>query len=813
MISPLPNQIKCDLSTVRAAMKYYGLPENYTRVFAKLDTSLSPFSPKQAATSDKACWAQVNLPAADFPLKKASNADIITLLNISLDFEYPPDPGKVHQLAAALADRLVELGLAENGLPVEDSGAGAHIVLPVVPVQVEECGGGKLVNDAVSAIVNEFIKPEFDELATFYGLAGLVKLEGFDISRILSMPGSWRPGGSKSNEASHLINGFVRNWLPPFEQDPPQRIESEALSSLIKAFCITLQAEEEDKKLKQTAISTSAGTVQKTNGKHNITPAQWLTNRAASKSNSGDRSADFNALVWACYFKFDAPTVTANVDIIDSLTGGKYGKRAEAEALRSLRKAETLPKISRADWYSSKTEVDPATGEPVQIDLLRFEANDDGNALAFMAVYGKEFLYCEALGWLSWARTHWLIENSEFILREKIIEVLKVRRKAAVDAGIEAIVKTTAPNAARVSSTVTAIQSKVFISVKNFDNEPDLLNCANGILNLKSGELIPHSPEYRLTYCLPVEYDPAADYSAWLTFLETVVDGGPDVLNFLKMAVGYSLTGHTREEILFYLHGPTRGGKGTFCETLAALLEQPLSTEVEFNTFTAPRDGDSNNFDLAPLKPCRLVFASESKRQQSLNPAKVKALTGGNSIYCCFKHRTHFNYRPQFKIWLSSNWPVNGDVDDEALWGRIRVIKFPTSHLGKEDKGLKSRLRQKAALSGILRWAVEGAIAWYKLGNQGLVTPKAVEASTKEQRSSADFVQGWLEECCQVDETSWESNSQLYASYKAWCDSNGVEPKHLRNLTAALASKGYSINILARAGARIGRGVQGLSIM
>ncbi len=134
------------------------------------------------------------------------------------------------------------------------------------------------------------------------------------------------------------------------------------------------------------------------------------------------------------------------------------------------------------------------------------------------------------------------------------------------------------------------------------------------------------------------------------------------------------------------------------------------------NSFTAKREADAQNFDLAELKSARLVIASESNRYQSLNPAKIKQITGGNDIRAAFKHRDMFSYRPQFKVWLVSNHEVNGDPDDDALWGRMQVLTFPRSHLGEEDTELKQRLRRPGNLQGVLRWAVEGGDALVRQG-------------------------------------------------------------------------------------------------
>jgi P4 family phage/plasmid primase-like protien len=461
---------------------------------------------------------------------------------------------------------------------------------------------------------------------------------------------------------------------------------------------------------------------------------------------------------------------------------------------------------------AKKPAIDKDSGE-VKDDLFLadFSPDDDGNSDAFIAVYGSDFLFCKAYGWLRWTGTYWEDDLAEQKLFEKITEVFKRRRHAAIDTGKESVNKSSKPSSANINNAVALLEKKLEVLVSTFDDNPNLINCLNGVLNLRTGQLDGHIQEQRFTYCLPVEYSPYARSEEWDNFLKSVVGGGQPVLDYLQQALGYTLTGHTNEEVLFYLSGPSRSGKGTLTEILMTLMGRPLSAEADFNTFTARRDGDSNNFDLAPLKPARVVFASESERYQRLNPAKIKQLTGGNMVYCSFKHKEHFNYRPQYKLWLSSNWPVNGDVDDDALWGRVRVIEFPNSFLGREDKQLKFRLKRPDALRAALAWMVEGAMKWYKAPN-GLQTPDAVKEATNKQREEGDFVQSWIDEVCEQDMTAWESNADVYASYSNWCKSNGVEPKQMRNLTASLKAKGYAIGVVNRRGTTTARGITGLRI-
>lgn len=471
---------------------------------------------------------------------------------------------------------------------------------------------------------------------------------------------------------------------------------------------------------------------------------------------------------------------------------------------------------------SQPTSASPMQPRPLPVQFMLDQgADDEGNAACLHAIFGKEFCYTEAWGYLWWTGTHWTMAGAEAALIRAAIYTLKQRRILAARANRENIVRCAQPSAKRIRDCLYLFRSMVTVPIADFDRSPDELNCANGVLNLATGQLTPHDPAQRFSYCVPVEYDPHADQTLWRQFLADVVGGGPEVIEYLQMAVGYSLTGYTREECLFYIYGPTRSGKGTFTETLLALLPKPLAVEVDFTTFTAERGGDTQNFDLAPLKPARFIVASESNKYQTLNTGKIKSLTGGNEVYCAFKRRDHFSYKPQYKMWLVSNHPVNADVDDDALWYRVKVIEFPNSFVDKEDTSLKLRMRQPENLKGVLAWAVEGAIKWYALGPHGLGphTPAAVVAATRQQRAELDYVQAWLDECCEIAPMHWTSNEEAYRSYRNWCTDNGVEAKKVRSFVLSLKGKGFTVGALQRiqnplaGGSTVRRGIIGLKVL
>lgn len=463
-----------------------------------------------------------------------------------------------------------------------------------------------------------------------------------------------------------------------------------------------------------------------------------------------------------------------------------------------------------ASGYAKPEAPESPTDDESEKTLLREGAHDEGNAQCVHLRHNGKFLHSESLGWLAHTGTHWTMAEAEALVERAITDTLIARLNVAVKAELsEDRIKKFIPNSGRVQGAKSQLRSLVSVVPERFDTEPNYLNCRNGVVDLRTSELFGHSPNQRFMHCTAVDYLPSADYSLWSNWLIDAV--GSPMADWLQIAVGYSITGHTREEVLFYLYGPPRSGKGTFTETLLNLLGVPLAKEVSFSMFLAQRTGDSQNFDLAPLKPTRFLAASESNSYERFNEAKIKALTGGNEVYCAFKHRDHFNYRPQFKIWLSSNQPINADPDDEAVWGRLRVVEFPHSHLGNEDKSLKHAMRTPEALQGVLAWAVAGAMRWYKLGNAGLPEIESSAATKKTHRSELDNVQAWLDECCSLVDT-FCAYSALYNSYELWCKANGVEPKKQKGFSQAMIHKGFSSKT-ARSGNTTVRGFQGLRLL
>ena len=349
------------------------------------------------------------------------------------------------------------------------------------------------------------------------------------------------------------------------------------------------------------------------------------------------------------------------------------------------------------------------------------------------------------------------------------------------------------------------LADKVMSVIDDFDTDPDLLNVNNGVLDLRTGNLTPHGPEHLFTYCCPTNYEQMASTIVWDSFLnQTIIN--QKYSEITQLYAGYSLTGHTREDAIFYLFGPARSGKSTFLETVRAALgvDSKLTGVMDYKAISG-EDHDTQNFGLAPLRSARFVTAAESNRFQKVNDAKWKWLSGGDQVVASHKHKDSFRFTPHFKIWVVSNFPPRLDPDDTASWARLRVVQFPNSHVGTEDRNLRDRLKGKAVLEGVLRWMVEGAMRWYQEG-----LPEVTDDGSREMRDEQDSLKQFLEETTVMNPNLHITVKEFRRVYEQWCEDMGATILKSRILNDSLSKKGVRPSVVKKIGGAAERVHEGL---
>ncbi len=407
---------------------------------------------------------------------------------------------------------------------------------------------------------------------------------------------------------------------------------------------------------------------------------------------------------------------------------------------------------------------------------LETHLTDLGNAKRLVGQHGLDLRYVYPWAcWLVWDGSRWARDTSGEVERRAKATVATIYAEAACagDAKDRKRISKHAQSSEatyRLKAMLESTRSEPGIPIppESLDRDPWLLNVMNGTLDLRTGELLDHRRENLMTKIAPVHYDPHAIAPLWDAFLERVTNGNQNLIGFLQRAIGYALTGSTREQVLFILYGTGANGKTTFLQTISAMLGEDYSQQAPVEAVLVKRHGTIPN-DLARMRGARFVSTIEVEDERRLAESLVKAMTGGDKIVARFLHREWFEFVPTFKLFVGTNHKPTIRGTDHAIWRRIRLIPFTvTIPEDEQDKNLPERLL--AEFPGILRWALEGCQAWQK---DGLGEPSEVTEATASYRAEMDLLGTFLEDCCLLDSTATVRAGKLHEAYQRWGEVNG----------------------------------------
>lgn len=413
------------------------------------------------------------------------------------------------------------------------------------------------------------------------------------------------------------------------------------------------------------------------------------------------------------------------------------------------------------------------------------EFSEDALARRFTTRYGNVLRYVDKWGrWYRWNGRQWVADDTQ--------AVLDLARKICRSAAAEAL-KIIQPEASakRIANQIASAKTIAAVlklasadrihaaTTEQWDSDLWLLNTLGGIVDLRNGTLLKHDPAYFMTKIAPVS--PAGDCPIWKQFLHQITKEDEALIEYLRRKAGYCLTGITKEHDLDFFYGTGGNGKGTFLNTLTAVMGD-YAAVANVDSFTVSNNS-KHPTDLAMLRGARLVTAQETEEGQRWSESKIKALTGGDPITARYMRQDFFTYNPQFKLIIAGNHKPRLRNVDEAIRRRLHLVPF-TVKITTPDKDLKEKL--KAEWSGILQWAIEGAKAW---ADDGLTSPDSIRAATTEYFAAEDAIENWISELCILSAGYTTTMTDLFQSWQQWCGVAGEDAGSMKRLSQNLRDK------------------------
>lgn len=425
---------------------------------------------------------------------------------------------------------------------------------------------------------------------------------------------------------------------------------------------------------------------------------------------------------------------------------------------------------------------DGKVGISDEVKKKAYDATDTGNAHRLYDKFGNILKYSyNRRRWYFWTGKAWTIDESGEVkkLADEICEDLKKEAYTIADEDLQEAALKFAKRTAGSTPKENMIKEcqhleDIPASPEDFDAYADFLNCQNGVVNLRNGELMPHDSRLMLSKITNCEYDTKKRKpKRWLQFLDEITNGDKALQEYIQRSVGYSISGSNKEQCAYFLYGMGNNGKSTFLDTIADMLGDYASNAQPDTLMLQSKVGSLGggaNSDIARLKSARFVTCEEPTEGVRLNEGLLKQLTGGSKVTCRFLYGDEFEYTPEFKIWVATNHKPVVRGTDVGIWRRIKLIPFEVN-IPKEkvDKNLKYKLRQE--FPQILAWAVEGCMKWQA---EGLQEPESVLEATKDYKQEMDLIAGFIEQCVMINYDSDEKvmGADLFAIYRAWAKAN-----------------------------------------
>ncbi|MFI1606903.1 phage/plasmid primase, P4 family [Streptomyces griseofuscus] len=413
-------------------------------------------------------------------------------------------------------------------------------------------------------------------------------------------------------------------------------------------------------------------------------------------------------------------------------------------------------------------------GEATADGLLPDTLSDRGNAKLFVSLYADDYRHVPGLGWFRWDGTRWQVDEDDTVLwaAGDLAELLAstdprgVHSAAALQRHRRRALSTSGMNA---MLTQAKSAPGMVLNAALLDADPYALCTPAGIVDLRTGQTRTSHPDRDFHSCSTAVAPEAVPTPRWARFLtDTFGEGaeGQEMIGFLQLLLGYSITGDVGAQVMPFLFGSGKNGKSVLLDVLMKLLGDYADAAPPGFLMARPYEGHPT--DLAELHGRRVVVCSEVKPGDRFDEARVKLLTGGDRIKARRMRQDFFSFRPTHKLWLLGNHRPEVGTGGFAFWRRLRLIPF--ERVVPDDRKVDNLadILVTEEGPGILNWLIVGARR-YLSGEKDLTGPERVRIATTAYAETEDHTGRFLGESCTIEPGLRAEQTQLYAAYRAWC--------------------------------------------
>lgn len=420
-------------------------------------------------------------------------------------------------------------------------------------------------------------------------------------------------------------------------------------------------------------------------------------------------------------------------------------------------------------------------GKQVQLaidDAKKRPMTEFGNASRMLDNYGSEIMFiAETKSWYRWNSVYWepcVNMVVEQYAKQTVLALADEAKKIDDDTQRAEFYQFCAASqkAFMVKNMVALAQSdpRVLVPFKELDKDIYLLGCANGAVDLRTGDLVKPEQELLITSSTGIEYHAKAKCPL---FEKTVLDaffGDQEMADFFRRLMGYAILGNPKENLLIIPFGDGSNGKSTILTTIFKALGDYAKTSPS-ETFLGDGKASAGGAreDLLRLRGARFVYVSEPEENKELKESLVKSITGGESITARGVYATvSVEFKPTWTTIMPTNHKPIIKGGDHGIWRRLMMVPFQRNY--DEDKTLvKDPDRSEkllGELEGVLAWLIRGAIEYQEYG---LKEPNKTKEARNEYRDEMDLLKDWISECCELGDFR-ETSQNLWVSWKSYAE-------------------------------------------